>query len=176
MSVDWGSYTAFRPGVDRPLGELPRREARAAFHRLMEAKADRISNLRTLLALNGVELSSDDAGLQQLDDWFQATVQGDVASGRLLSIWYGVVNDVALFLGDVMVERSPNLKWVMFDMASRGTALHRHVIMGFSRVENPKYNVDIDWLVAVHGHRIIAGLSVDPNKFVAAVRYTETVA
>jgi hypothetical protein len=27
--------------------------------------------------------------------------------GRLLPVWYSVVNDVALFLGDVMIQRFP---------------------------------------------------------------------
>lgn len=35
-------------------------------------------------------------------------------------------------------------------------AHHRHVIMGFSLVPNPKYNMDIDRLVANYAHRIVA--------------------
>ena len=39
MSVDWADYVPFDPGVDRPLHEVSRREARAAFQRLMAFKA-----------------------------------------------------------------------------------------------------------------------------------------
>lgn len=60
-----------------------------------------------------------------------------------------------------------NLKWVMFDKGSRDIAFQRHVIMGFSGVANPKYNVDIDRLVATYGHRILAGEHVETEAFAA---------
>lgn len=169
MSVNWGDYAPFDPGVTRPLHEVAKREARAAFQRLMEAKADRIAELRRLLSVNGIVLSSDGEGIQSLNDWFRSEVEGDSATGRLLSIWYAVVNDLVLFLGDVIIARSPNLKWVMFDKGARDAAFQRHVIMGFSDVSNPKYNVDIDLLVATYGHRIVMGEQVEPDAFVVWV-------
>jgi hypothetical protein len=77
-----------------------------------------------------------------------------------------VVNDLALFLGDVIIERSPNLRWVMFDKGSRDVAFQRRVIMGFTGVANPKYNVDVDLLLATYGHQIVAGKSVATDAFV----------
>ncbi|MFF1820703.1 hypothetical protein ACFVWG_25580 [Kribbella sp. NPDC058245] len=133
------------------------REAQAAFQRLMAAKSERIDELRRLLENNGVELSSSSAGLQALNDWFRSEVEGDPAVSRLRPIWYAVVNDIGLFLGDVMIEQNPHLKWVMFDKGKRDLAYQRHVIMGFKGVANPKYNVDPDLLVGMYGHRIIAG-------------------
>lgn len=38
MSVTWGAYSPFDPGVTQPLHEVTKREARAAFKRLMEVK------------------------------------------------------------------------------------------------------------------------------------------
>ena len=32
-------------------------------------------------------------------------------AGRLLSDWYSVVNDIALFLGELIIERHPQLHW-----------------------------------------------------------------
>ncbi len=58
MSVSWDGYTPFDPGVDRPLDEVSRREARAAFDRLMAAKSQRIEELRQLLAANGLTLGT----------------------------------------------------------------------------------------------------------------------
>ncbi|SDJ96126.1 hypothetical protein SAMN05428985_10225 [Nocardioides sp. YR527] len=164
MSVNWGGYAPFDPGVTRPLHEATKREARSAFQRLMAAKDERVAVLRQLLERNGVALSSEGDGLHALNNWFRSEVEG--ATGRLLPIWYGVVNDLALFLGDAIVATSPeNLKWVMFDKGSRDIAFQRHVIMGFSGVANPKYNVDIDRLVATYGHRIIAGEQVATEAF-----------
>lgn len=176
MSVHWGEYAPFDPGVTRPLHEVSRHEARAAFQRLMAAKAERIAELERLLLLNGVALSSDDDGLQRLNDWFRSEVEGDPITGRLLPLWYAVVNDVGLFLGDVIIERNPNLKWVMFDKGARDIAFQRHVIMGFSGVANPKYNVDVDRLVATYGHRIIAGEPVEADAFVVWIHASATKA
>ena len=173
MSIDWAEYVPFDPGVDRPLNEVTRREARAAFQRLMALKEARIEEVRGLLRRNGVTLGSDDAQLQSLNDWFRAEVQGDVTTGRLLPLWYAVVNDVALFLGDVIVERCPGLTWVMFDKGARSLSYQRHVLVGFSRVPNPRYHVDIDLLLATYGHRVVARSGVDREAFVAWVESAE---
>ena len=92
MSVNWGDYSPFDPGVVRPLHEVTRREARAAFRRLMDAKHERVSELRQLLDGNGVVLTSDDAGLQLANDWFRSEVEGVSETGRLRNLWYAVVN------------------------------------------------------------------------------------
>ncbi len=156
MSVNWDGYEIYDPGVYGPLQTLPRAEARRAFDRLMKAKPARIEMLRQLLGANGVELSSTDEGIQSLNDWFRASVEADPeAPGRLLPDWYSVVNDVALFLGDVMIERCPGLRWEFFTWGKKNLSYQRHVIMGFSRM-SPKYDFDVDWAVAGYGHCIIA--------------------
>lgn len=43
VGMNWNGYEVSDPGVDRPLGEFPRREARAAFDRLMDARRERIT-------------------------------------------------------------------------------------------------------------------------------------
>ena len=169
MNVDWADYVPFDPGVDRPLHEVTRREARAAFQRLMVSKEARIEQIRQLLGRNGVTLGSADTQLQSLNDWFRAEVKGDLTTGRLLPLWYAVTNDVALFLGDVIIERSPGLKWVMHDEGKRDLSYQRHVLAGFSRVPNPRYHVDIDLLLATYGHRVVARSGVDREAFVSWV-------
>jgi len=169
MTVTWDDYSPFDPGVSRPLHEVTKREARAAFNRLMAAKDDREAELGRLLRLNGIDLGSSDDGLQELNDWFRTEVEGDPATGRLRSIWYAVVNDLSLFLGDVMIQRSPNLKWVFYDKGAKDLSFQRHVIMGFCKVANPKYNTDIDLLLATYGHRIVAGQDVETDTFVTWV-------
>jgi hypothetical protein len=170
MAISWGAYEAFDPGVSGPLHEQSRRDARAAFFRLMAAKADRIGELQRLLAANGVDLETSDSGLQALNDWFRLHVQGDETSHRLQPWWYAVVNDLALVLGDEMIARSAGLHWAVFDKGAKNAAYQRHVIMGFTNVPNPKYNCDIDLLLATYGHRIVAGSDVDVDAFVQWVR------
>jgi hypothetical protein len=40
--MNWDDHVIFDPGVDRPLHELPRKEAKAAFDRLMDVRHERI--------------------------------------------------------------------------------------------------------------------------------------
>ena len=114
MTVDWGEYSPFRPGVSRPLNEVSRPEAKAAFECLMDAKPKRLRILGELALLNGFQLSSDQQGLRRLNDWFRTEVSGSHDTGRLEPTWYVVVNDVSLFLGDTIIGRAPGVWWTMF--------------------------------------------------------------
>jgi hypothetical protein len=158
MSIDWDGYKAYDPGVFGQLNALPRAEARQAYTRLMQARPARIDMLRRLVKANGIELGSSDAAIQDLNDWFYANIEPDPNQpGRLLPEWYSVVNDVALFLGDVMIERHPKLHWEFFTWGAKNVAYQRHVIMGFG-TEDPKFktNIDIHRMVVTYGHRIVA--------------------
>lgn len=157
MVTNWDGYEVYDPGVYGPLHTLPRAEARRAFTRLMEAKPERIAMLRRLLRANGVELANTDAAIQNLNDWFLANVKADPEKpGRLLPEWYSVVNDMALFLGDVIIERCPGLHWEFYIWGKKNVSYQRPVIMGFSQVANPKYNVDLDRIIAACGHRVVS--------------------
>jgi hypothetical protein len=139
----------------------------------MEVKSARIEMLRRLLEANGVELGIADPGIQDLNDWFRANVQADPDTpGRLLPEWYSVINDVALFLGDVIIGRCPGLRWEFYTGGKKDVSYQRHVIMGFSQVPNPKYNLDIDSAVAAYGHRIVAGRGSVPRYGRQTVRGT----
>ena len=164
--MDWDAYEVYDPGTAGPLHAMPRAEARRAFKHLMSAKESRIDALRKLLKANGIELTRSDAGIQDLNDWFRTNVQPDPRDPeRLLPEWYSVVNDIALFLGDVLISRHPNLRWELFTSGARNTSYQRHVIMGFRQNADPQSNLDIDVAVAIYGHRVIAGESVDEEAF-----------
>jgi hypothetical protein len=160
-AVEWEAYEVYDPGAHGLLEQLPRRDARRAYERLMASRAHRADELRRLLAANGIELGTDDTSIDALDRWFVATVQGDAAAKRLESKWYSVVNDIALFLGDAMIARSGGqLRWEFFTHGKRDLAYQRHVIVGFSGVKNPRYNVDIDYLVAAYGIEALSDRSL----------------
>jgi hypothetical protein len=177
MTVIWDDYQPYDPGVTGAWQDLPRRDAHAAFDRLIAAKGERIDVLRALLARNGVDLSEGDAGLQDLNDWFRTEVQPDPTSpGRMAPDWYPVVNDLALFLGDVIIARRPNLSWQFFIAGKKDIAYQRPVISGFTGVANPKYNIDPGRLLATYGHRIVAGQPVEDDAFWQWVRAAESKA
>ncbi len=157
VSANWDGYEIYHPGVFGRAKALPRSEARVAFNRLMTVKVERIEMLRRLLMASGVELSSADSAIQDVNDWFQVSVEADSGKpGRLLAEWYSVVNDLALFLGDVIIERCPRLHWEFFVWGKKNVSYQRPVIMGFSKIANPRYNMDIDMAVATYAHRIVA--------------------
>lgn len=175
MSIDWDDYEVYEPGVAGPLRALPRAEARAAFARCMETKAARIEELRRLLRANGVELGREDLAIQALNHWFTASVQADPdQEGWLLPSWYSIVHDIAVFLGEVMIERHPNLHWELFIWGKSNVAFHRHVIMGFG-TEDPKLhtNIDIERFVAAYAHRIIESRGSIPAYGTVTVRGTQ---
>ena len=175
MSTDWDGYETYDPGVSQPLSTLPRSDARRAFNHCMETKPGRVAMLSRLLRANGVELTSADSSIQDLNEWFFASVEADPDQpGRLLPIWYSVCHDVGLFLGDVMIERHPNLRWEFFTWGKRDVAFHRHVIMGFS-TEDAKYrtNIDVDRTVSTYAHRIVESRGSVPTYGVVTVRGTE---
>jgi hypothetical protein len=125
--MDWDGYVIYDPGIDRPPQELPRKEARAAFDRLMDARHERIALLRTLAAADGVDIDADD-GVQQLNDWFVASVKASPSNPkRLEPRWYSVVNDIGLFLGELAIARSGGkLRWEFFTAGKKHLSYHSH--------------------------------------------------
>lgn len=173
----WDGYDVYHPGVVGLLPELPRREAQGAYDRLMTARGERERQLERLVGAYGVVLDRTDAGIQRLDDWFREHVAADPAApGRLAPKWYSVVNDVALFLGDTMIERAPQLRWDFCTAGRKNISYQRHTITGFTQVPNPRYCIDVDSMVAVHGHRIVAGESVDHDAFVRILKVAQKYA
>lgn len=171
MSVDWNGYEPYVPPVVGPRRELSRRQAEDAYEHLMAAKRERIEMLQMLLRDNGIELKDDDTQIELLSEWFRANVE---RSGndpdRLRNIWYAVVNDVALFLGDVIIHRFPGVQWQLFVSGKRDVAYQRHVLVGFTSAPNPKYYVDIDRLVATYGYRASGGEHVPSDYFLSLIR------
>lgn len=174
MTTDWDGYEPYDPGVADPPNAIRRADARELFDRCMATKSFRIEMLACLLKANGVELGTDDAAIQDLNDWFFTSVEADPERpGRLAPDWYSVTHDVALFLGDVMIGRHPSLQWEFFVWGKTNVAFQRHVIMGMS-TEDPKLrtNIDIERMVAQYAHQIIESRGSLPSYGNVEVRGT----
>ncbi len=166
MTIIWNQYEPYVPPYRGPQAQLSSSEARESFDQLMAAKPRRTEQLRTLLEANGLTLNDDDAFIRRLNHWFRENVEANPDEpGRLRNLWYAVVNDVALFLGDVLIARCPNLHWDLVLDGRRDIPFQKHVIVGFGNVPNPKFNLDIDRLVATYAHQVVAGDSVDADFF-----------
>ena len=171
MSVNWDSYEIYDLGFVGSFQDLPRAEARAAFKRIMAAKDQRIEMLRSLLKSNGVELAPGADAIQNLNDWFRHNVEHDPArADGLLPEWYSVSFDIALFLGEVLIDRHPNLHWEFFTWGKKNVSYQRPVIMGFRSVPNPKYNIDFWRQAVVYGQSIVHGRGPKPVYGTTTVR------
>jgi hypothetical protein len=168
--MNWGAWSAFEGGVGRPLQEVDRKTAQAYFDAFMAARGERRRHLEELLARNGVAIGMDDAGLQRLDDWYARHVEPHpVEPDRLTDRWYAVGLDIGVYLGEAMIERAPNLEWRLMTAPPGDFSYQRPVIMGF-QVKNPRYNADPEQLLAIYGHRIVAGEEDRTDFFVQLVR------
>jgi hypothetical protein len=75
--------------------------------------------------------------------------------GRMRPEWHGVVRDLGLFIGETIIGRSDGqLHWAFFEKGRRDVAFQRHVLMGFSRAANPKYNVNPEAIVGMLAHSL----------------------
>ncbi|PFG34815.1 hypothetical protein [Sanguibacter antarcticus] len=168
MSIDWNgneTYETHEPiGPGSPSG-LPRFEARRLFKERMKNRHARIEMLRRLVAAGGVVLGSDDAAVQDLNDWFAANIEADPENpGFPSSECYSVCHDMALFLGEVMIERHPNLYWEFFTWGKKSVSFQRQVLMGLS-TEDPKFrtNIDIDGMVVGSAHEVLGSQGSIPT-------------
>jgi hypothetical protein len=163
MSVEWGDYEPYMPSTDGPLQDLPRREARAEYRRVMDSRFERIAQLRRLLLRNGVTMGSSDDEVQRVNDWFRSVVTLDPGWGRMAKEWFPVCTDTGLWLGEVMIERWPWLHWEFFTWGKRNVSYQRPVIMGFTRTQHPRINIDTQAQVVGYGERIAAGRPEESN-------------
>lgn len=167
MAIDFSEYVCFDPGVDRPLDQVTRAEAKAHFNLVMEQKEERITQLKALVAKSGITLTGTDKSIQQLNDWFFKHVEpSPTDTDSLKPIWYSVVNDISLFLGELVIRRSEGkLRWELFTYGKRDVSYQRPVLMGFTKVKDKKYNRDLDLAIGMYGHRVISHEADDERDY-----------
>jgi len=145
-----------------------RHQAQASFDQLMEEKEERKAKLARLV---GFRLTSTDNGIRRLERWFMGHVEGDVEHAqRLRPIWYSVITDAAVFLGDVMIDRRNELYWQLYTSDKRSVHYHWPAIMGFS---DPEDAITPQQSLAVLGHRAVAALPIRKDLFLDLIHYRE---
>lgn len=156
--MNWDNYEIYDPGLDVAREDAPRRVAEAAFARLMNHKEKRIRILLDLVARNGASVDESDAGIARLETWFRQNVEECSAAGILEPLWYSVINDIALFLGETIIDRNRTLSWCL-SVRGGASSIHyqRPVIQGFTGSADPHLCVDPDLDVASYAHALIEG-------------------
>jgi hypothetical protein len=138
--MDWGDYAPHDAGVAGPLRDAPRAVAEDHLARLLAARPVRRAQLAALIGRHGVALDPAAIGA-----WLVAaapTAAGDDAR------WTGLVADVALWLGDRMIDAAPHLRWALSVSHRKATGYQRPVLVGFRAVADPHYYVDVAHLIA----------------------------
>lgn len=117
MAVSWGEYVAVVSPlvwIERPetIWALPRARARELFRDFVIARAARRQQFEALLSRNGLRLSTSNAGLRDLTEWFAGMLEPDTQRpGDMKPIWYTVASDIRVVLGDELISRCSGLRW-----------------------------------------------------------------
>jgi len=137
MHLDWADYVPRDAGVVGSLRDAPRETAEMHFARLLSARAERRTALAALASRHGVTLEPTALGA-----WLVAIAP------QPEPWWSGLVADVSLWLGDHIIARAPTLAWRLCTSHKKATGYHRPVLMGFTKVADPHYYVDVAFMVA----------------------------
>ena len=140
--MDLAGYQPFDAGVTGPLRDAPREAAERHFERLMTARAQRRDALAALWARNCGGAAIEPAALGA---WLARELAD---AGAIDATWSGVIADVALWLGERMIAAAPHLAWTLCVAPKKATGYQRPVLVGFRRVDDPRYYVDVAHLVA----------------------------
>lgn len=165
--MDWTGYEVFDPGVDGPLRDVSRGKAREHYKKLMAEKEQRKAMLKALVARDGIDLDDSDASISALDHWYRDRVELDPDDPEKMVLeWYSVANDIALYLGDLAVERNPGLHWELHTGGKRALGYQRPVIKGFGLLPNKRYDIDFDRRLITIGHRQAKGMKLEDEELV----------
>lgn len=138
--LDWGDYAPFDALVTGALRDADRAAAEDHFARLMAARPERLAALARIAQRHGVALEPTDLGA-----WLVA-IAPDAAADP--ARWTGLVADVALWLGERLITRAPALRWELFVSHKKATGYQRPVLVGFTKVADRHYYVDVAFVVA----------------------------
>jgi hypothetical protein len=116
--------------------EMSTPEARTTFDYVMEQRRFRVAQLGELVERNGHKFGTDDADIQEVNDFFRLNVEVSTepaARGYPKPEWGSVSYDIGLYLGEVLIERHPHLRWKL-DLAKKSVSANQPVFVGFEKV------------------------------------------
>lgn len=171
MTVNWENYRPDWPPFEGPLRLLNRREAKISYEHFLSERSNRVEQLEGLLTQNGLSLPADEASLQVANEWFDANVErSEKNAEKIGNLWYSVIYDFSVFIGEMIIARHPGLHWALFLWGKKDLSYQSPVIMGFDNLANSRVNMNLAAALVTHAHRVAHSLPEDPNYFVALVR------
>lgn len=156
-------YSIFDPKVDRPLHELTRAEAEAAYDWFISQKDDRKRALLSHANELGVDLPDNEReSIELLHQLLVSEIKKEGSQPEPSAYVYSLCNDIAIFLSDMLIQSAPHLSWGMHTAGKSDLSYQRPVIRGFN-VKNKNYSVDIDYLLCQYAHRLCGGGSKEED-------------
>lgn len=141
--TNWNGYRPFeRVGGRIPSEDLSKEDARARFEQITSSINDRVTELGKLIRANGFELGASPERQAQLMDWLLSSIE-DAGHGDLRPHWQSVLYDVAIFVGESLIQRIPYLTWTFVTKGSRRTveSYQGTVVGGFTKTLSPTLDV-----------------------------------
>lgn len=174
MTVDWEIYRPDWPPFGGPLRLLSRKEARISYKHFLRERSNRVDQLKALLAQNGLTLAFDDAQLQVANEWFDGNLERSQGNPRKLgNLWYSVIYDFSVFIGEMIISRHLDLHWECFVWGKQDISYHSPVIMGFDNIPKRKINMNLSASLITHAYRITHDMPEPRDHFVSLVRGAE---
>lgn len=179
-------YELFKVYLTTHPGAARRKDAKRAHEKLLAECVERIEQLIHLVESDGVEVSFDDSSLQPLNDWFieqvntrppteaeraheEAVLGGQVDLVRdykLSRRTESLIIDIALFIGELLIQAAPHLKWNFVTKPKNDASYQRTVLAGFQSVKNKRYHVDLEGVLVGYAYQIVAGSEHNQKEFV----------
>lgn len=170
MTVDWRSYRPDWPPFEGPLSSLSRKEAKISFEHFMQEREKRLAELKGLLERNGISLGFNEKDLQSVNDWFVENVERCERNPDWLeNLWYSVIHDLSVFIGEMIISRHPNLHWDFFVGKKIDISYQRPVIMGFDNIPKVRMEMNISVALVTFATRVVCQLPVPQGYFVSLV-------
>jgi hypothetical protein len=147
-------YSNFDPKVDKPLHELTRHEAEAAYEWFMSQKDYRKNVLLSYAVKLGYDLHGNDKErIETFHKLLVSEIKKEGVSPNPSSYILSLCNDIAIFISELLIKNAPHLSWGMHTAGKSDLSYQRPVIRGFN-VKNKNYSVDIDYLLCQYAHRL----------------------
>ncbi|SHZ62562.1 Uncharacterised protein [Mycobacteroides abscessus subsp. bolletii] len=141
--TNWNGYTPFeRIGGRIPSEDLSKDDARARFEQVTSSVDERITELGKLVLANGFELGTSPEQVEELTNWLIHSIE-DAGHNQLRPHWQSVLYDMAIFVGESLIQRIPYLTWTFVAKGTRRSveSYQGTVIGGFTKTLSPTFDV-----------------------------------
>ncbi|MEV8240735.1 hypothetical protein AB0O90_10895 [Microbacterium testaceum] len=140
----------------------------------MQERRTRVAELRGLLERNAVSLGFNEEDLRDVNDWFVRHVERcERNPDRLENLWYSVIHDLSVFVGELIISRHPNLHWEFFAGRKVDISYQHPVIMGFDNISKVRMEMNISVALVTFTNRVVRQLPVPQDYFVSFVDQAE---